>query len=376
MQINQMTELKMRDLAEYRPRAGKVLSVYVDLNIAEHPTPDTRVKEIELLVDEAEQHTFAETNDLSHQERVGLRSDMETMRHFLLEDFAADGALGVALFACKPAGLFRAYKLDRAIRREWAVGDQPLIRPLLDHMAEPDWFVLLVNHRYARILGSRGRTFAQIETLEDPVPGKVSEDKPNSVRAHYQRHVDKEIAGHVQRACDRLFEIYQKDPFERLIVGAQDELRPVLEAHLNPALRKRLVGHVVVDIENATVDKIAREAQPLLERCDAEAERALMARLDEDLARGRAASGLADVLDALGDKRVETLFLDPDYHVPGVVCLSCARMGEGGETCSSCGGRTRTREDIVEEAIRQALAQSARVQTTRTKQAITALLRY
>src|SRR5829696_8367979 len=91
---------RLRRLAELRPERGRVLSVYFDLDPASFPTGRERAVQINAVLDEAGKAIEAR-DDLDHDERLGLREDVERVRGlFDPQSMAAGGARGVAVFAC------------------------------------------------------------------------------------------------------------------------------------------------------------------------------------------------------------------------------------------------------------------------------------
>ncbi|HVW18426.1 MAG TPA: zinc ribbon domain-containing protein, partial [Solirubrobacteraceae bacterium] len=88
-------------------------------------------------------------------------------------------------------------------------------------------------------------------------------------------------------------------------------------------------------------------------------------RLRAGIADGRAAIGLAATLEALDERRLETLLYEAGFAAAGVRCERCGRLGtdDGAASCPACGGELRRRESILEEAITAALLQSATVES-------------
>jgi len=83
---------------------------------------------------------------------------------------------------------------------------------------------------------------------------------------------------------------------------------------------------------------------------------------------GRAASGLADVLFAVHEQRVETLLVDRGYTAPGVCCPQCGFLGgKGFSECPADGTPTERRENVVEAALERAIRQSANVHVIRDR---------
>src|SRR3954447_16920109 len=113
MQTNELTSQGLRRLAALRPDDRQVLSVYVNLDPSEFPTPKARSSQVSSLLDEADRR-LRDGDDLDHDRKVALREDLERLRRYL-SDFDAKGAHALSLFACGPADLFEVFKLPRPL---------------------------------------------------------------------------------------------------------------------------------------------------------------------------------------------------------------------------------------------------------------------
>ena len=72
--------------------------------------------------------------------------------------------------------------------------------------------------------------------------------------------------------------------------------------------------------------------------------------------------GAAATLQALVERRVEQLLVSGDYSESGWRCPACGHLGLVGRTCPGCAAELVAVEDIVEEAVDAALAQSCHVE--------------
>jgi peptide subunit release factor 1 (eRF1) len=66
-------------------------------------------------------------------------------------------------------------------------------------------------------------------------------------------------------------------------------------------------------------------------------------------------------LRALVERRVDTLFVSEGYEAPGWRCPSCRFMAIRGRGCPVCGASMELVQDVVEQAVEEALANSCRV---------------
>jgi hypothetical protein len=76
----------------------------------------------------------------------------------------------------------------------------------------------------------------------------------------------------------------------------------------------------------------------------------------------RGVAGLAKTLAALGERRVDTLLVSDGYVTPGWRCGSCGVLAAVGPACPSCASAMVETDDVVEDAIQEALTQSCRVE--------------
>jgi peptide chain release factor subunit 1 len=163
-----------------------------------------------------------------------------------------------------------------------------------------------------------------------------------------------------------VFRRFRRDPFDRLLVGAPQELATDVEAHLHPYLRERLAGRVHVDVENSSPEDVLRAALPVIEEDARRREREALDRLADGVSKGRGAAGLDDVLGAVNERRVEVLLVDDGFDASGVVCPSCGWVGgDGPKRCPVDGAELEQRDDVTENAVELALAQSAEVLVVR-----------
>src|SRR5687767_9425979 len=101
----------LRKLARFRAQKGCAISLYLDLDPSETPTPGDAQTRFNAVLTEAEKSDAANRAGLSHEQRKGLQSDFERIRRYYAEELNRDGARGLALFADGPDGFWRALPL-------------------------------------------------------------------------------------------------------------------------------------------------------------------------------------------------------------------------------------------------------------------------
>jgi peptide chain release factor subunit 1 len=347
-----ITQTRLRALAEVRPERGRVLSVFLNLDPAEFATPPARSSAITSVMTAAA-HKIESKEDLSHEERMELRADVERVGEVLAgSDIASNGTRGVAVFACGEAGLLEVVRLRRPVESKVVLGQAAFIEPLVMQGTDEQWMVILTNRRAARIFVGPGEALEETDRVVDDVHSK--HDQGGWSQLNYQRSIEKDVSDHLGRAAELAFEIYKQRGVDRVLVGAPEELLPEFKGKLHPYLRERIAGKVTVDVENASLDDVRAEAANAIEAHARKREREALDRLVEAVGRGgRGAAGISQVLDALNQARVETLLIAESFRAGG------RRDFEAGLLLPEDADAGEPVEDIVEPAIEKALEQSA-----------------
>jgi peptide subunit release factor 1 (eRF1) len=301
---------RLRELARLRPEGHKVLSLYLNLDPSEFPTPRDRSVELESLLDVAE--GALRQDGLEHSQKEQLKRDLEEVRRYFAEDFDASGTRGIVIFSATGAGLFEVLRLPRPISSGVVIDDSPFIEPLTTLPGTDGYCVLLINRQIARILIGGSERMQEVSSIVDDV--HRWHDQGGWSQARYQRGIIKETRDHIKHAADELFERFKTGAVRRLIIGTPDELRGEIESHLHSYLHDRVAGWIDIDVRSAP-DRVAKEAAAIIERDEKEREREWLDRLQSELGRNaRAVSGVQETLRVLNEKRVEAILLQESFH--------------------------------------------------------------
>src|SRR5918999_1178638 len=355
MAAQTITRGRLRQLADVRPERGRVLSVFLNLDPTEFATPAARSTAITSVVTEAS-HRVEEAAGLEHDEREALKADVERVRAALsASDIAGNGTRAVAVYACGPANLLEVVSLRRPVESGVVLERRPHVEPLVADADTERWCVVLVNRRNARFFVGAGGSLDETDRVEDDVHSQ--HDQGGWSQANYQRSVEKEKVDHLVRVADVAFSAYKRRGFDRLLVGAPEELVRELEAKLHPYLRERIAGRLHLDVDDSSVEDVRGAAARAIEQWTQRCEREALDRLAEGVGRGgRGAAGLADVLAALNEQRVEVLLVADGFRAEG------HRDPDTGMLYAAPDGRELERcPDIDEPAVEKAIEQSARV---------------
>ncbi|MEA2381749.1 MAG: peptide chain release factor subunit 1 [Solirubrobacteraceae bacterium] len=367
MQVNDITRDRLRRLAGARVGDAKVLSLFLNLDPREFATPPARSTEVRSLLDRAGRLVKEESERLTHAQKESLRQDLERVAAELGNGAGTKGAHGLAIFSASAAGLFEILRLPEPVDHQPVISDTPYLAPL-SSLGEPHrWCVVLVNRRTGRLFCGSSEALEEIALVDDGVRNK--HDQGGWSQANYQRSVDKDVQDHLKHVAEVVFQQMKAELPEGVLVGGPQETLTDFESTLHPYLRERLAGRIDIDVENSLPEDVRRAAAERIAAIAREREDKALSRLAELYASGsRAASGLADVLVAVHEQRVEVLLVDRGYTAPGVRCPQCGFLGgKGFSECPADGTPVEPCEDIVETAIERAITQSADVHVVRDR---------
>lgn len=297
----------LRRLAGLGPGAP-VLSLYLDLDPSEFPTPRARRSAATALLDTA--HKQIEAYETDHDGRESLRSDLTHAREFL-DEWAPKGARGIAVFSATMAKFFETVPLPRPTPTRALIDDSPYVTPLVAAADTRDWLFVVVDAEHARLLHGNTEYVEELERVTDSVASQYEVSGP----ADHQRLVEHLIDQHLENVTREVEDHLRASNFQHIVVGGPPEIAPRFEAKLSHAASERLAGRFAVGFGGSSPDQIRQAALPCLEAEERRRERAMLDRLSERLGMGkRAVAGADDVRGMLVQRRVEVLLFEPAYE--------------------------------------------------------------
>jgi hypothetical protein len=173
------------------------------------------------------------------------------------------------------------------------------------------------------------------------------------------------VEHHLRHVGRALHDLLRVAPYERLTIACAEPLWPRVLAKLHPDVRARLhQPRLSLDVGDAAIEDVVRALAPVFAAEQREREDAALAELRERHGRDgdeRTVLGLGAVLGALVERRVQTLLYEVGLQAYGVLCTRCGWMNTEGESCPVDGHVLEHRENILEDAVRAAVGQSAEI---------------
>ena len=241
---------------------------------------------------------------------------------------AANGTRAVAVYACGPAELLEVVRAAPARRLERGRRPHPVRRAAgrCRPTASAGASCSSTAARRGMFVGP-GDALEETDRIVDDVHSQ--HDQGGWSQSNYQRSVEKEVHDHLGHAAELAFDVYKARAVDRVLIGAPARAARRVQGQAAPVPAR-------ADRRAAAARRRERLARRRAQRAPSERSRrtcrAASARRwtgsREGVGRGGARrGGIADVLDALNQARVETLLIAENFAAPG------ARDVEAGCCC-------------------------------------------
>jgi peptide chain release factor subunit 1 len=371
----------LRDLAGFRAQNGCAISLYVDLDPSDTPTPaafDTRVN---ALIDEIDRSESARRPDLTHEQKEGLRADVQRLREFFDQEFDREGALGFSVFSASLDNLWVPLPLSGRVSDVVKVNRSLYLAPLVSLVGRGEGaLVVVVGRERGELFRLRAGKLEEVVEQTDDTPGR--HDQGGWSQARYRRHIEKLVHDHLKEVAELVDREVRRLRGPRVIVVASEETRPEFEGALSSEAKKHVIGWTSAEA-HATPPELLHQVEPLLEEWRSEKETETVERWREEAGRnGRAAAGWGPTLEAASDGRVELLLFEDGADRPAWECPACGRVASEGGACPLDGTQMERRDEGIDLAVHQTLAHGGTVWALRQRrdldpvEGIGALLRF
>jgi peptide chain release factor subunit 1 len=350
----------LRQLAAFRAEHGCAISVYVDLDSTDSPTPRDAHTRLNSLLDEGLKSNGASRKDLTHDQRQGLRDDFGRIGQFFEQEFSRDGAHGLAIYCAGLDNFWRVLSLTDSVSDEIKVGRELYLTPLVPLVGRGEGaLVAVVSREQGRLYRLHGGRLEDVADHFDEQPRR--HDQGGWSQANYQRHIDNLAQEHLRTVAEDLARHVRRLRSMSVVIVCAEELRSDFAEALPKEVRQAIVGWTQAEAR-ASAGELLAVAAPVLERRRAEQEAEALARWREEAGRnGRAASGWAGTLEAASDGRVDLLLFQAGVQHEAWQCPECGRLGLEGGPCPLDGTEMERREEGLDLAVHQTLAQGGSV---------------
>ncbi len=343
----------IRRLAAFRGERAPVTTCYLDVDGRRYLRHQDVEHEVALLLRDARGKGNGDAS---------VATDLQRIEDYVKAGVDRSHTRGLAIFSCAAHDLWEVFALPVPVQSRVVVNSAPAVSQLEAVLEESEALgVLLADSQRARMFVFELGDLVEHSEAFDELP-RDYDSRGDQDMGDVAHHVEELRHQHLRRAADVAWRVSQDRGFSHLAIGAPDPIARELESLLHPYLRDRLCGRVQLPV-GASVDEVRNAAIDMERRVERRKEAEVVARLREAVAsHRRGVAGLAPVLDALADRRIERLLVSQGYEEPGWRCDGCGALAMVGRTCGRCGEAMAHLDDVVEEAIEDALSQSCRVE--------------
>lgn len=347
-----ITEDTVRRLAQFRGERAPVTTCYLDVDGRRL----TRQADVEQELEPLLRRLRSKANGTA-----SVHDDLRRIEAYVKGGFERSGIRGLAFFSCSAEALWEVVALPVRVRSRVTVNHQPAVSQLESLLSDHEPFgVLLVDRQRTRLFRFELGELVDRSELVDELP-RDYDVRGMRERGEVQPHADELAHQHARGAAQAAWAAHQERPFDHLALGGPDDVVGQVTAALHPYLRERCRTRINVPM-TASVAQIRDAAIELEIATSRQREADLVGRLREQAgAATRAVVGLHATLAALDERRVERLVVSEGYSVPGFRCEPCGWLSVKGPRCPVCETDMARIDDVVEEAIEVAFAQSCSV---------------
>lgn len=349
-----ITKDRIRALAGFKGADAPVTSCYLDVDGRRFPRHQDYQRELDMLI----------RRSMPTGATASVSEDVRRIESYVRAGLDRSDVRGLALFACHAHRFWEVVELPVRVRSQLVVNHSPAIAQLEAVAEESERFaVLLTDRQRARLfVFEMGQTVDRTELFDDLSRGDNEDSRSTASKARVDNQAEEMAHQHLRNAAKVTFELFQRNGFDHLILAATPEVAKDLHDCLHPYLRERVADRAAIAV-NSTDEQIRRAAMEVEAGVERRKEAKAVARLREGVgAKNKAVAGLGPVLDALVQRRVDRLLVSDGYAEQGWRCEACGCLGLVGRSCPACAATMVEVDDIVEEALEEALIQSCRVE--------------
>lgn len=352
-----LTRRLVRQLEGVHRPQERLLSVYLDVD----PQRWGDIEGVRIAVKNAITELKDQIRSLptSNGERQRLLRESDLIHEVAHLSAGRRGTRGLACFVASQAGLAYAFPLPWPLRHQYFLEERFATWPLRQVLEQSDPFgIVLVDKDEAKLyLGYLGEV-EEATYIFDELPPKIRIPDAFGELQYRRKHVEY-FHHHFDWVASTTLRLWELEPFRYLIVGGLWEVLPQFEAHLHRYLKDLIVARWEMNVHVSSTElrsRLEQEEKRLLEHQAQQLWQQLNSAPTDQQARGP-----EQVFRALWQKRVWHLLAKPNTRYHGHICKECGRLHLSGGPCIECGATVSHLADIYEEAVREALTQSAHV---------------
>jgi peptide chain release factor subunit 1 len=358
-----MTWEQLRELAAFRAGKGCAISLYVDLDPSDVPTPADVQTKVNSVLQAAERHLDERKALLTRDQREALKQDLQRIAAWFDDGFDRQGARAIAVFADGLDNFWATISLPEAAGDEARIGNELYLAPLARAAGRDGALIAFIGRERGQVWRLRGGALVEIADQTEEVQGQHSQGGWSQAR--YERNIENQVGQHLRDVAATLDGCVRKLRGARVVLIGAEDIRSEFEALLSNEVQSCVAGWASAEA-HADGPQVLEAARPVLHEWWAGHEDDLLARWREEAGKnGRAASGWEGTLEAASDGRVDLLLVQDGVDQTAYQCPQCGRAQMTDGSCPLDGTTMEAKEGGLDVALHQTLAHGGTVHVIR-----------
>ena len=335
---------------------------------------------------------WLESQKVERSEREAIGRDLDRLWRRLEDPGSLPAGRGIAMFASEPLGLNAVVPLPRVFRSRLVIDRTPLVRELA---GVADEFGLLYCALYDRTSArlfqvsafgtqemsglSAGDTSRTSKFHGTPAPAGPGRGIAASGEYGHHQRIREEKHRHYATIAHHLFDLSRAGAVRGIVLAGIGVEAGAVIPYLHPYLQGLVLGIARLQPKAASAAEVQDAVLDVRKKAERNEEARLVAELKEKRGAGWAVNGIEATLRALSRGQVRTLLVDSSATRSGFRCGDSGRLSLDGEDCE---GEAEPVEDLIDEALEDALRQRSHVDVIETPElrskvdGLAALLRF
>lgn len=351
---------RIDELSNFKANGDQVTSFYLTTDKS-RMTRKEILANVKSLVIEGEAKVAA--MNLSKDKKDALLGDLAGISSGIQNTLSSITYPGLAIFSASRLGFREDVPLPHGPRNRLVFDSSFFIRPLAAIVDKyPRICVLLLGRREAVWYGVYMGGIKLLDKLETDIPARAREGGYSGYEGDkIERHIDAHVQDHFKTVAKKTFEIFQKGPYDWLMIGCDDGLLPGLVGYSHTYLKDKFKVRLKLRPSDPP-DKVLKAVMEAETNIKAEEEKAAIQKFVSELeSGGRAVSGLQDTLASINRFEIQSLIVSHNFSKPGFVCPEQGFLYLDQEQCPVCRLKTQPVTDIIDEAVEMVLKRKGAV---------------
>ena len=348
-----ITQEQFQALLSFEPTSNKVLSLYLSTDSGEESIETIKLKAKNMM-----------------RGASGFEEDAQAIETYLNHSFDWKSP-GLVVFSSNDGEFFQAFPTAVSFRNRLRITPKPYLKPLshlLDYYAH--YGVVLVDRVGARFFAyhlgelqeTSGYMGEEIHKLKQGHGSSAIGRRGGTAGASRE---EENARRNLREAAAAAVDFFANKPIRRLFLGGTAETTAQFRELLPKQMQSCLAGTFAIDM-NAGEHEVREEAIKLLQAANAEREKKLVKTLlGAQASGGQAVVGLDDTLEAVSNRRVQTLLISDGYQMPGFIDYSSGFVVANLAKSPLSDKELTAVDDVIDSAFTLSLNQGAHVEVIR-----------